>query len=263
MYTLRQIIRQLVLEAYEMTPEDIESLKLQGIEKGGMMAASAESGKFGETGKRMIRNMRRAKSRQYPEEQEYDRKALKKLHSTKGYQTVIDAFQAGKITAIYDTGYGGTFTRKGSHDAGDLGTWMKKYGSNSKDAISTKAFRGTIKDIPPSLGGRFYCGFIIEGYPIFATKDDAYSQTHSAAPGGLVDHTEASGFAKRGDLTTRIKSMRQWKKGMIAEEAVLDNWDVVGIVIREKFLEDGQVYNYEDLGLPVYIVNDGGFVKEL
>lgn len=259
MDTLRRLIRQIILETYEMTPEDIKSLKQQGIEKGGFMASTAE--KMGPDAQRMVRNMRRAKSRQYPEEQEADRKALQDLHATEEYQTVINAFRSGKITAIYDLGYGGTFTRKGDVEAGDMSDWYEKYGNNSKDAISTKAFQGTIKNIPAKLGGKIWYGFMIEGYPIFVTEDDAYSQTHSVAPGGLIDHNEASGFAKRGDLTTSIKSMKDWKSGMVAEEAVLDNWEVTGIVIREDVLD--QVYGYEDLGLPVYIVDGSGFVEEL
>ena len=261
MKTLRQIIRNLILEAYEMTPEDIEGLKHHAIEKGGMMAASAESGKFGEDGIRMIRNMRRAKSRQYTDEQEDDRNALKKLHATKGYQSVIKAFRDGKMTAVYDIGYTGTYTNKRGSTPGDMGEWYQKYGSNSKDSISTKAFRGSIEDMPKSLGQRFAYGFVMKGFPVFATSKDAYSQTHSAAPEGLKDYHEDSGFVKRGDLHTRIKSMKDWKKGMIAEECVLDNWKITAVVIREKILD--QVFNYEDLGLPIYIIKQSGVVEEL
>ena len=261
MDTLRQIIRQLILEAYEMTPEDVEGLKHHAIEKGGMMAASAESGKFGEAGYRMIRNMRRAKSRQYPDEQEYDRKALKDLHSRKEYQTVINAFKTRKVTAIYDIGYSGVYTQKKGTEPGDIGGWLKKYGKNSKDSISTKAFHGSIQDIPSKLGRRVQYGFILEGFPVYVTEDDAYSQTQSAAPEGLEDYHEDSGFVKRGDLTTAITSMKDWKPDMIAEECILDNWKPVGIVIND--IVRDQVYNYEDLGLPVYVIGITGFIEEL
>ena len=90
---------------------------------------------------------------------------------------------------------------------------------------------------------------------------DAYSQTHSAAPEGLEDFHDDSGFVKRGDLSTVIKSMDEWKKGTIAEEAVLDNWEVTGIVINNVVRD--QVYNYEDLGLPVYIIGTTGVMEEL
>lgn len=261
MDTLRHIIRKLILEAYEMTPEDMEGLKHHQIEKGGMMVASAESGKFGEAGKRMVRNMRRAKSRQYPEEQEFDRKELKKLHASKEYKSVIDAFQSGKVTAIYDCGYSGTYTNKRGHKGGDMGDWFKKYGNNTKDSISTKAFIGSIDDIPGRLAGSIQYGFILEGFPVFATKMDAYSQTHSAAPEGLEDFHDESGFVKRGDLHTAIKSMKDWPKGTVAEEAVLDNWKVTGIVINNRVRD--QVYNYEDLGFPVYIIGVTGVIEEL
>ena len=261
MNALRLDIRQLILEAYEMTPEDVEGLKHHGIEKGGMMAASAESGKFGEAGKQMIRNMRRAKSRQYSEEQDFDRMELKKLHASKEYRSVIDAFTSGKITAIYDCGYSGTYTQKRGHKGGDMADWFEKYGSNSKDSISTKAFIGSIHEIPKKLARRIQYGFILEGFPVFATRMDAYSQTHSAAPEGLEDFHADSGFVKRGDLTTVIRSMKEWDKETIAEEAVLDNWKITGIVINNVVRD--QVYNYEDLGFPVYIIGTTGVMEEL
>lgn len=261
MKTLRQIIRSMILEAYEMTPEDIEGLKHHQIEKGGMMAASAESGKFGDDGIRMIRNMRRAKARQYTDEQEDDREALKKLHGTKGYQTVINAFRNGEITAIYDIGYSGTYTNKRGSTPGDIGEWYHKYGSNSRDSISTKAFRGNIEDIPESLAKRFAYGFIVQGFPVFVTQKDAYSQTHSAAPEGLKDYHASSGFVKRGDLQTKIKSMKDWKQGMIAEECVLDNWKITGVLIASRV--QAKVFNYEDLGLPIYVIGSTGKVEEL
>ena len=261
MNALRQLIRQLILEAYEMTPEDEAGLKPVAIEKGGMMAQNAK--KNPEWERVMVTNMRRALGRQYPEEQEKDRKGLQDLHNTKSYQEVIRAFKKGKVTAVHDIGYGGTHTNKksGGYDLGDLGQWYKKYGNKSKDAISTKAWIGTMKSgLPPRMADLFSHGFVVEGFPVLVTKQDAYTQTASAVPPGLIQHQAASGLAKRGDLTTAIKSMNDWSSSEIAQEAVLDNWKITGVVIREDKLE--HVSGYEDLGLPVYIVDRTGFVVD-
>ena len=207
-HRLRILIRKILLEAYGMTPEDEAGLKPFQIEKGGMMAQAASKNPDWE--RVMVTNMRRALGRQYPEEQEKDRKDLQDLHSTEGYQQVIRAFRKGKITALHDIGYGGTHTNKrtGGYDLGDLGQWYRKYGNKSKDSISTKAWIGTMKSgVPMRLADLFSHGFIVEGFPVLATKSDAYTQTASAVPPGLLKHQVGSGLAKRGDLTTVIKSM--------------------------------------------------------
>ena len=259
---LRQIIRQLILEAYEMTPEDEAGLKPFAIEKGGMMAKMASNNPDHE--RVMVTNMRRALGRQYPEEQEKDRKDLQDLHKTKGYQEVIRAFRKGKITALHDIGYGGTHTKKktGGYDLGDLGQWYRKYGHKSKDSISTKAWIGDMRSgVPMRLADLFSHGFIVEGFPVLVTKMDAYTQTASAVPPGLIKHQASSGLAKRGDMTTAIRKMNDWNGSEVAQEAVLDNWKITGIVIREDKLSQG-VTGYEDLGLPVYIIDRTGFVVD-
>ena len=262
MKSLRQIIRQIILEAYEMTPEDESGLKPFQIEKGGMMAQAAS--KNPKAKRVMVTNMRRALGRQYPEEQELDRKNLQDIHRSKEYQSVIRAFRKGKITALHDIGYGGTHTKKktGGYDLGDLGQWYRKYGHKSRDSISTKAFIGDMQSgVPMRLADLFSHGFIVEGFPVLVTKMDAYTQTASAVPPGLLQHQASSGLAKRGDVTTAIRSMNDWNRDEIAQEAVLDNWKITGIVIREDRLSQG-VTGYEDLGLPVYIIDRTGLVVD-
>lgn len=260
---LKQMIRELMLEAYEMTPEDEEGLKPFQIEKGGMMAQTAK--KNPEWERVMVTNMRRALGRQYPEEQEKDRKGLQDLHRSKDYQGVIRAFRKGKVTALHDIGYGGTHTKKktGGYDLGNLGQWYRKYGHKSKDSISTKAWIGDMRSgVPMKLADLFSHGFIVKGFPVLVTKMDAYSQTASAVPPGLIQHQSASGLTKRGDMTTAIRSMNDWDSSEVAQEAILDNWKITGVVIREDILD--QVTGYEDLGLPVFIINRSGrIVQEL
>ena len=54
--------------------------------------------------------------------------------------------------------------------------------------------------------------------------------------------------------------MNDWNRSEVAQEAVLDNWKITGVVIREDRLD--QVTGYEDLGLPVYIIDRTGFVVD-
>ena len=42
---LRQVIRKIILEAYEMTPEDEAGLEPYGIQKGGSIAQAAKKDK--------------------------------------------------------------------------------------------------------------------------------------------------------------------------------------------------------------------------
>ena len=91
---------------------------------------------------------------------------------------------------------------------------------------------------------------------------DAYSQTYSASPKGLKDHQRASGFAKRGDVTNAFRSFEDWKlTGGMSHETILDNWKVVGVVIHEDEL-GSRVTGYENLKVPVYIVDDNGVVEK-
>ena len=114
----------------------------------------------------------------------------------------------------------------------------------------------------------------MRGYPVLVSATDAYSQTYSASPSGLIDHQVGSGFAKRGDVTNAIYSMEDWlhlhdeqgigKRG-VAEEAILDNWKIVGAVVNEDMFDQ---FSREDLGIdeldiPVHIINKNGTYKGL
>ena len=271
----RRQLRKLIQEVYQMTPDDEQNLKRQGIEKGGMMDTMARS--LLKTNPDLYRvnitNMRRAKGRQYPEEIEADRAALQRIHNSSEYQSIVNAFQSGAATAIYDLTYQGTFTSGRKEVITNIPEWISRYGHKTNDSISTKAFLGKIQDIPASIGEPLGIGVIIRGYPVLVSSTDAYSQTYSASPQGLIDHQASSGFAKRGDITNAIYSVDDWMvddeeaagEAGISHETILDNWRIVGAVVNEDIFNQ---VNREDLGIdeldmPVHIISANGTYKGL
>lgn len=272
---LRQIIKQIILEAYEMTPEDEDGLKPFQIEKGGMMANLAKQNKNPDIYRVNVTNMRRALGRQYPEEQQADRAFLQKMHKTPEYQSLVKAFNSsnGEATAVYNFTYQGTHTPGRKKTILNIPEWIKKYGHRSKDSISTKAWLGSIEDIPKSIGDAMGVGVILRGYPVMVSVGDVYSQTMSASPQGLKDFHANSGFVKRGDSTTAAFSIEDWlwlhdedgrgQRG-VSQETILDNWRIVGAVVNEDVLEKhGEKLGIEDLDIPVHVVSHKGYVREL
>ena len=270
----RRQLRKIIQEAYKMTPEDEAGLKPHQIEKGGYIANFAKQNPNPDIYRVNVTNMRRAKGRQYPEEIEADRANLQRIHSFPEYQSVVKAFQNGEATAIYDLTYQGTHTTGRKEVITNIPEWISRFGHKTKDSISTKAFIGKIQDIPASLGIGLGIGIIIRGYPVLVSPTDVYSQTHSASPKGLVDHQVGSGFAKRGDTTNAIYSMEDWlymydedgigKRG-IAEEAILDNWRIVGAVVGEDMFDQvgREELGIDELDIPVHVINSDGTYKGL
>ena len=273
---LRHLIRQIILEAYEMTPEDEAGLKPFLIEKGGMMANIAKQNKDPHIYRVNVANMRRALGRQYPEEQQKDRDFLKRMHKHPEYQSLVKAFNSsnGEATAVYNFTYQGTHTGGGRKKVIlNIPEWIMKYGHRTKDSISTKAWLGSIEDIPESIGGHLGVGVILKGYPVMVSVGDVYSQTMSASPQGLKDFHANSGFVKRGDSTTAAFSIEDWlwlhdeegygQRG-VSQETILDNWRIVGAVVNEDVLEKhGEKLGIDELDIPVHVVSHEGYVRKL
>ena len=235
----RRQLRKIIQEVYQMTPEDEKALARRQIEKGGAEEITArkldkEEG-LGPRMMRMVKNKRRALGLQYPEEQETDRANLKRMHNSVEYESLVKAFNDdnGEATAIYDLTYQGTFTGGGNKEMIlNIPEWISRYGHQTKNSISTKAFLGSIKDIPASIGGPLGIGIILRGYPVLVSAMDAYSQTQSASPQGLKDFHASSGFVKRGDMDSAAFSVEDWlmlhdeygygERG-VSHETILDN----------------------------------------
>ena len=128
---LRQIIQGLILEIYEMQPEDEKELIRRGLQKGGMqdIAARKFKGSQRREANRMNKNLRRALGRQSKEEIQKDRESLQRIHNSSEYHEIVDAFLDGSVTAVYSIDYRGTYTKKSPNN--HIPTWLKKYGKQN------------------------------------------------------------------------------------------------------------------------------------
>ena len=269
--TKKQLIK-IIKEAYKMSQKDKEGLKHHQLEKGGMWDMMTR-GKP-EHRQKLYTNLRRAKGRQSPEEIQADQEALQMLHAEDEYYTLVDAFDNdnGMATAIYSLTYQGTYTAGGKEVITNIPEWIERYGTypQTKNSISTKAFVGPINKIPPSIGEFVGIGVILRGYPVLVSATDAYSQTMSISPQGLIDYQASSGFAKRGDVENAYVSLEDWladynKEPGISHETILDNWRVVGAVVNEDIFNqvNRAELGIDELTIPVHIVSSNGTYKGL
>tara|TARA_B100000674_G_C37972114_1_gene977456 strand:- start:2847 stop:3668 length:822 start_codon:yes stop_codon:yes gene_type:complete len=265
-------LRKIIQEVYKMTPEDVKGLKINQLEKGGLWDMMTRDKP--EARQKLYTNLRRAKGRQSQEEIYSDRQELQMLQAEDDYYTLVDAFNKddGVATAIYSLTYQGTYTASGKDIIINVPEWIERFGTypQTKNSISTKAFVGPINEIPPSIGEFVGIGVILKGYPVLVSATDAYSQTMSISPQGLIDHQASSGFAKRGDVENAHVSLEDWladynKEPGISHETILDNWRVVGVVVNEKVFNqvNREDIGIDELGMPVHIINASGTYKGL
>ena len=261
---LRQYIRRILLEVYELSDKDKEFAKSMAIDPG-------EDSGFPTA---------RALGLQSKEQIIKDRKALQhyqaKLRSTPEGKKLIRQFMNGKdVTIMHAINYEGYASARGLKSKNRVDSempfqrWIGKYGRRGKDVLSVVA-----SDRP--LGTSFMAGsqnnavpngfgFIMKGYPVYISEHDVMSQTLGALPAGLVKHQEQSGVAKRpGDDTSMgiTKPNFGW-----AGEVLLDNWTIIGT-----YMDIASITNtamFEGLArdsmimykpLPMYIYYDGNFV---
>ena len=268
----RRQLRKIIQEAYKMTPKDEKGLKINQLEKGGLWDMMTRNKP--EHRQKLYTNLRRAKGRQSQEEIHSDRQELKMLQSEDEYYTLVDAFNKdnGVATAIYSLTYQGTYTAGGKDVITNIPEWIERFGTypQTKNSISTKAFVGPINKIPPSIGEFVGIGVILKGYPVLVSATDAYSQTMSISPQGLIDYQASSGFAKRGDVENAHVSLEDWladynKEPGISHETILDNWRVVGAVVNEKIFNEVSIeeLGINELTIPVHIISRSGTYKGL
>ena len=225
---LRQLVRKLILEIYELSPEDEKRLE-------SMDQWDAES-----------KDYRRALGLQKKEEIVDDRDVLKnyqaKLRMHPDGKKMIQKFRTGEFSICHSPLYAGAAVETGfksepqdPRDYKPFTTWLRKYGKNSKDTLSCVAFDSKIGDVPKDWGINIDAfehsiGFYMKGYPAYVCKNDVMSQTLGALPSGLIKHQKNSGIAKRAG----IRSMRAELYGLDwqwAGEVLLDNWQPIGIYI--------------------------------
>ena len=223
---LRNYIRKLILELYELEPEDIkrrDQIKQRG-----------DFWKWDDTA--------RALGLQSREQIESERSHLQayqtRLRAHAQGPQMIQAFQQGKISVCHNPFYSSFASQRGEKQGfgRSLSKWLKTYGANSKDMLSCVAFTQPIGDAPSETGinRRGFTasmGFYMQGFPVYVNENDVMSQTLGGLPQGLVKHQQASGIAKRAGadvVETELYGL-DWEW---AGEVLLDNWKPVGIYIN-------------------------------
>lgn len=255
---LRQLVRKLILEIYELEPEDEKQLQSWD-------PRDAES-----------KDYRRALGLQTKEDIIGDRNVLKnyqaKLRKHPDGRKMIQKFRTGEISICHSPLYAGAAVESGFKDrAQDIRdykpftTWLRKYGKNSKDTISCVAFQSRVGDPPKGWGHNIEAfessiGFYMKGYPTYVSQHDVMSQTLGALPSGLIKHQKNSGIAKRAGGRSQESELYglDWPW---AGEVLLDNWQPIGLYIDVA----NEMLNYSEMavrdlmadalrtGLPLYM----------
>lgn len=264
MKQLRQYIRQILFEVYELSDKDKEFAKSMAIDP------DKDSG-FPTA---------RALGLQSKEQILKDRKALQdyqdRLKSTPEGKKLIRQFMNGKdVTIMHAINYEGYASARGLKSKNRVDSempfqrWIGKYGRRGKDVLSVVA---SDKPLGTSFNAGFQnsavpkgFGFIMKGYPVYISEHDVMSQTLGALPAGLVKHQKQSGVAKRPGEYTQMgitKPNFGW-----AGEVLLDNWTVIGTYMDISW--NNSLAIFEGLSrdsinmfkpLPMYIYDDGEFV---
>lgn len=223
---LRDLIRKLILEIYELEPEDIQTR--DQVKQGGDYWD--------------WHNASRALGLQSREQIEKDRSQLQEYQArlrehAQGAQ-MIRAFKNGMISVCHNPFYKSFAAQTGQKDSfgKSLSKWLKTYGANSKDMLSCVAFTQPIGEAPTGTGvnRRAFTdsmGFYLQGFPVYVNENDVMSQTLGGIPQGLVKHQQASGIAKRAGpdvIETELYGL-DWEW---AGEVLLDNWKPMGIYIN-------------------------------
>lgn len=256
MKLLRETVRRLILENYELTPKDMA--KLRDINRGETdewIRQNADARGIGLQGKESI---------------ERDKTAMRQWHELmKQHPEFVQDFMQGRVQILHSLTYSGDYSKKA--DMWDRGSktpftdWIKKFGMKSKDRISCCAANARIGEDPSlhewqtSNASSVYkqgYGFLMKGYPAFAAKYDIMTQTLSALPDTLKDFHKNSGQVKRTDSMVDAIDPDNWQG---VDELILDNWQIIGVYVNEWYLDNPKRSHVwkdaKSLGLPCYIAD--------
>ena len=265
---LKDIVNQVLSEVYKLSPEEEQTRKNMNLDP-----------KTSTLDPKTSKSKRRIKGLQDTDEIENERDILQtyqeKLKNHPDGPAMIQDFQSegGRIHAYHSIDYDSIALgskKFGSLTSKPFSTWLKKFAGNSKDSLSTLATTtglGTVYGGSQNTNSSVVSstGFLVKGYPVFVSSEDAMSQTHGAVPPTLVKHQKNSGLAKRsGDLSHGLYGF-DWK---VSSEALLDNWSPYAIYINDYFFHRHTELTTEtatiiikdaiSTGLPVYTFNDWG-----
>ena len=273
MKLLRETVRRIILEVYELDDEQLRKkdklVRDQGHWYGTKLAKAA--------------------GLQDGFEQEDDRFGLqqyqKMVKDSRHGKKMIDAFMQGKITILHSfdfvaatsrSGLGGTSSKELASE------WIKSYGKKGKDALSVVAFyepptSSIATRKPLNNNAQFVAtakGVILKGYPVFVGEHDSFTQTLGAIDDKMKAHWKQSGIPKRPSEETDdegafmgISNIKRLKRVGYSNETILDNWTVIGTYINEEVsLDPADIQAYVDdsiaMGLPCNVYDsDGELVK--
>tara|TARA_R110000851_G_C12953399_1_gene553526 strand:+ start:20 stop:907 length:888 start_codon:yes stop_codon:yes gene_type:complete len=268
---LKKLINEVIGEVYKLTPEE-ES------ERGSMNLDPKTSTLDPD----IARDKRRVRGLQDTGEIRNERDIMRtyqeKLKNHPDGPAMIQDFQSeeGRINVYHSIDYHSD--AQGSKKFKSLSskpfsTWLKRFGSNSKDSLSTVATIGSLGSVYQGSSNANYAvvnsvGFLVKGYPAFVSEHDVMSQTHGSVPDSLKKHQKNSGLAKRsGDLSLGLYGF-DWK---VSSETILDNWSPYAIYFSDMFFHRHKELTEEtakmliddamSTGLPVYNFTDYGPVR--
>ena len=219
---LKQLIYESINEVYKLSPEDEKRRKELNIDP---KTTTMDPG--------VAQNLRRAYGLQEPDQIEFERFVLqdyqKILRGDPRGREMIKQFQSGtdKVTIYHSIIYGSQVEKSGKVDVSKgnpFTKWIKKFGKNNKDSLSTFATTEKPGFLPYGASNQNSqaftgLGFLMKGYPVFASDSDLMSQTLGRIPKGLEQHQKSSGIAKRtNDYQSGLFGLN-WH---VANEVILD-----------------------------------------
>jgi len=264
---LRQYIRNIIIESYELTKDDMERFR------------DFKDSNIPDEFIRQIADLRGI-GIQGTSQIDRDKDAMRQWHNLmKQRPQFVSQFTEGKIQILHSLTYRGYHSDKADMEGKGGETpftdWEKKFGMRSRDQISCIAANAPIGADPlfeewdmgnaAAIFTEGY-GFLMKGYPAFVADEDVLSQTLSAIPKSLKDFNKPSGQVKRASSITDAIDPDNW---LGAEEVILDNWQIIGVYIDEDYLSYDleSSYIYQDakkIGVPVYKMNtSNGVMTEI
>lgn len=257
---LRQYIRRIILEDYELTDDDIESWRHRSSEwekSNEEIRQTVDSRGMGIQSKSAIQR---------------DKKAMRDWHKLmKKNPQFVKQFMEGKVQILHSITYEGTYSSKDQQieSPTPFSNWIKKFGRKSRDQISCVAANAPIGADPHlwdwdmGNGGAVYTegfGFVMKGYPAFAAEHDVMTQTLSAISDDLKAFHKNSGQVKRSDSINTAIDPNNW---LGVDELILDNWQIIGIYILDYHwdIEEGDsiIADAHKQGVPVYKVDSKNY----
>ena len=238
---LRQYIRQLLFEVYELDDEQRKRrnqlIDRYGYQYGSQLARAA--------GLDLARDQLedRFLLQQYQEE----------LNDPQG-RKLKAAFMNGDVTILHSMTYQGSTMRMGLGGDKDkeamASDWIKSFGKKGNATLSTSAYFGAPTESIKAkrlIGNAEFVisakGLILKGYPVFVGTADLFSQTIGALDDKVKAHWKSSGTVKRpnkdnviigDDGSLRgITRLGRLRKVGFSGETLLDNWTVIGTYISD------------------------------